>query len=54
MMEVRGPDVHGFIWKDMTNQKKKVTFGRTQVKMDVEEECSSSPMEVGNVSAMTV
>ena len=34
--------------------KKKVTFGRTQVKMDVDEECSSSPMEVGNVSAMTV
>ena len=34
--------------------KKKVTFGRTQVKMDVDEECSSSPMEVVNVSAMTV
>ena len=34
--------------------KKKVTFGRTQVKMDVDEEGSSSPMEVGNVSAMTV
>ena len=33
---------------------KKVTFGRTQVKMDVDEEGSSSPMEVGNVSAMTV
>ena len=34
--------------------KQKVTFGRTQVKMDVDEDCSSSPMEVGNVSAMTV
>ncbi|CAE7318825.1 unnamed protein product [Symbiodinium sp. CCMP2592] len=33
---------------------KKVTFGRTHVKMDVDQEDSSSPMEVGNVSAMTV
>ena len=33
---------------------KKVTFGRTHVKMDVDQEGSSSPMEVGNVSAMTV
>ena len=33
---------------------KKVTFGRTQVKMEVDEEGSSSPMEVGKVSAMTV
>ena len=34
--------------------RKKVTFGRTQVKMDVDGEGSSSPLEVGNVSAMTV
>ena len=34
--------------------KKKVTLGRTQVKMDLDEEGSSSPMQVGNVSAMTV
>ncbi|CAE7839740.1 unnamed protein product [Symbiodinium sp. CCMP2592] len=33
---------------------KKVTFGRTHVKMEVDQEGSSSPMEVGNVSAMTV
>ena len=33
---------------------KKVTFGRTHVKMDVDEEGSSSSMEVGNLSAMTV
>ena len=33
---------------------KKVTFGRTQEKMEVDEEGSSSPMEVGKVSAMTV
>ena len=53
-MEFRGPDVHGLSGRTRPTEEKKVTFGRTQVKMDVDEECSSSPMEVGNVSAMTV
>ena len=45
---------HGRFTCKVEKNRQKVTFRRTLVKMDVDEEGSSSPMEVGNVSAMTV